>query len=263
MDKYLALCFKITIFSLTTAAAFPHKTPLRSKLNTFLLYKVWPVFFVMMWVLMVPMVLLKLMQYIDKRQWEELLEATHMFFVGVYAIFCIAVVQISAEFFKSTIDIIETKFTTVNRITIAEFFIVLAFWMGLCIAYILYVGSCIYYGENLVPLWVPFVDNEKEITIGVFYFVWVYQLGGAYYIFCTLGIWGPFIIVVTICIVKELDFLIQQFEERPYPPLKNENLNNESFICDEYETDEPAYNSQKFTRDFIINIVEHHTTVQR
>jgi hypothetical protein len=196
---------------------------------------------------MVPMVLLKLIQYINEKKWDDVFETIHMFFVGSYTLYVVAVMQKVSVFYDSSVNTMKTNFTGMNRISISDLFIIIILWVSLFIAYVLYVGSCIYYGDVLVPVWVPFIDNEKELTTGAFYFVWIYQTGAAYYMFCTLAIWGPFNIVGSICIVKELEILTKIFEEFSLRRLRD--LTFQVQVSSQDETLKKYYYKREFEAD--------------
>lgn len=62
----------------------------------------------------------------------------------------------------------------------------------------------------LAPMWVKFTDKDKEVSTKLFYGIWVYDTSilFACYVFIMLTVRGPFIMVSTVCICKELDCLV-------------------------------------------------------
>lgn len=119
------------------------------------------------------------------------------------------ILQLTSVNYKITMDIIETKFRSIDAITVGEFYIVLTIWAGMTISYVFFIGGCIHYKENFVPLWVPFVDNDQEPSVEIFMTVWVYESIVAVYTFFVFTVYGPFIIVSTVCIRREIFYLMK------------------------------------------------------
>lgn len=207
-QSFVFYFFKLTVFALAIAAVFPKKRVLKSRFRMFLLYKVWPVAFVMIWVPLVPMVFKKAMQYKTNKDWEQLLDIMHIFIAWCFTLYMMYVVQITSVNYQNTMEIVEGKFRTKNDIALREFLPVFLLWVATSLCYVLYISVCISYKENLVPLWIPFIDNNQELSKEFFYALWVCELMAFVYIFITFTVWVPFIIVSTVCICKELDCLV-------------------------------------------------------
>lgn len=258
--------FKLTIFTMALAAVFPKKKLLKNRVRMFLLYKVWPPIFVAIWVPMVPMVVLKALQFQRNQQWDELLDIMHMFIFGCFTLYMVCVLHMTSDNYQKTMEILDGKFRTSNLTTIKDFTPVLIFWVIIPVCFFLFVGGCIFYGENMVPLWIPFIDNNKDLSAEAFLGIWVYEFLAAPYICITFTVWGPFIIVSTICICKELDYLAGAI-----------NWYGSAYFADYFQDQEDHLSTEKYTKTrykeivltgpdmlyFMSKVVKHHMTIRR
>lgn len=203
-NKMLIAFNQLTLFSLTMSTAFPNSPS--SRVQSFL-YKFFSLVFFMYFSPMVPAVFLKIVQFIYERNWEMLLDTAHMFLIGLYTICLVFFIRFHASYYKKAVDEIGTKLLSADDITVEDLFSVITLWAVLLVAFTLFFGSAIYYGENLVPVWIPFIDNREELPAVVFYFVWCWQSCAAIYIWFALAVWGPFILVSSACIRKEVKYL--------------------------------------------------------
>lgn len=262
--------FKLTRFTLALIAAFTDKTPLRNRACSVLLYNVWPVLFVSVWTPLVPMVLLKIFQFQSNKNWEELLDITHMFFVGCYVLYIAIILQLTSVNYKNTMDILETKFRSIDAITVGEFYIVLTIWAGMTISYVFFIGGCIYYKENLVPLWVPFVDNEQEPSMEIFMAVWVYESIVGVYMFFVFTVYGPFIIVSTVCIRREISYLLKAVNVYYHKTGDLFDKGADADLNDHYRARKRMFlsmgsrlSSHSQMRRFVKKVVNHHLLIKR
>lgn len=93
--------FKMTRLALLLISAFIDKKPLRNRFYTVLLYKVWPVIFMTVWTPLVPIVLLKILQFQRNKDWEKLFDITHMFFLGCYVLYIVIILQLISDNYKT------------------------------------------------------------------------------------------------------------------------------------------------------------------
>lgn len=258
--------FKLTVFTMALAAIFPKKKLFKNRVRMFLLYTVWPPVFVAIWVPMVPMVVLKALQFQRNKQWDELLDIMHMFIFGCFTLYMVCVLHVTSENYQNTMEILDGKFRTSDRTTVKDFTPVLIFWVIIPVCFLLFVGGCIFYKENMVPLWVPLIDNERELSTEAFLGIWVYEFLAAPYICITFTIWGPFIIVSTICICKELDCLAAAV-----------NWYGSAYFADYIEEQGGRPSSADYTKThykgillsgpdmlhFVKKVIKHHMTIRR
>lgn len=234
-------------------------------------YKVWPVLFVSLFTPLVPMVLLKILQFQRNKNWDELLDITHMFFLGCYVLYIGYMLQLTSDNYKNTMDIIENKFRSINDISVGEFYIVLGLWVTISICYVCFIGGCIYYKENLVPLWVPFVDNEREPSREIFFFVWVYESIVAFYMYFVFTVYCPFIIVSTVCIRREITYLIKAinfYRHNACGPLDGgvdaDDLNDHQRARERtFLSQNSRLSSPSEMRRFVRKVVGHHLLIKR
>lgn len=203
--------YRATMFSLALLAAFPNRKPLSSQLKTFLLYKVWPLWFKVMWFPLVPMVFFKVLQFINNKNWDEFLDIMHMFVIGCFTLYLEFSVQINTKYYAETVKIFKTQFRSCHTLVFKNFLIVYTMWAIVILCFIFFIAGCLYYNENLVPVWIPFIDNDKPLPTHIFLFVWVYEGLAGFYMFIFFMIVNPFIIVSTICICNEISYLIKRY----------------------------------------------------
>lgn len=272
MDVKLELFFKILALTMSSIGAFHDKRPLKSKFRTFLLHKAWPVFFDTMWVLMATSALLKMRQFANNRDWENLLDSIHILIIGIFTIYMLAVVQTLTPSIIIAIELIKNQFKTSGHAKFTDFYIVYILWFSMGIAYVLYIGGCMFYGEVLVPLWLPFIDNDVETTRQVFYSIWTTETVASWLIFCCFAIWGPFILVATICICKEICYLsmcLEQFKSvhtnKKIMPIVYGNTPKKNKITKPNVQDNSALPQYSETEviNFLGIVVEHHLVIKR
>jgi len=211
-NTLLSACFLGTELSLNMAGAFLYKKPLDSELKTTLLYKVWPVLFTLMWFPLLHMTTLKVWQFLLDGDWENFLEIMYIYITGIFALNMAVLIQIMSEDFNIVMDLITRRFRTSEEIRVKDITPLMVLWLILTSSYTLYYSGCIHYGDYPIAVWVPFTDNDKEPTNGIFYFIWVYEFFAGIFIFFAFNIWGPFIILSTICIHKELGLMVEEIE---------------------------------------------------
>lgn len=194
--------FRTIMFSLALLATFPNRKLRSNDLKTFLLYKVWPVVFKIVWFPLVPMVFLKVLQFITNKNWDEFLDIIHMFIVGCFALYLLFALQINVEHYGETIKIFQTQFRSCHTLVFKDFLIVYTMWAFMVPSFIFFIGGCIYYNENMVPVWIPLIDNDKPLPTRIFLFVWVYEGLAGFFTFIIVVVVTPFVIVSNICILQ-------------------------------------------------------------
>lgn len=266
MKSFSFYFFKLTVLTLTFAGVFPEKKLVTNPIGIFFIYKVWPMIIVVVWLPLIPAVVLKMLQFREVRDWDGLLDITHVFFLGLFTLYIIIVLQITSANYQNVIKILEAEFRTNDRIFLKEFYVTLVVWAGIPVCALLFIGGNIYYKDMMAPLWIPFIDNYGEVSTEVFFGTWAYESVFAFYIFIMLTVWCPFIMVSTVCICKELDCLkgavnwygatyfvdyIQEQEDQ----LITENYNTTQF-------NDVLSNGPDMLR-FVRKIVNHHLTIIR
>lgn len=265
--SYLNTYFALISLLLVTVAAIPEPKRLSTVFRTYLLNKVWPVVFVLIWVPLVPMVALKLYQFASKRDWEDVFDTMHMFLLGVNTLYYVVAVQRSSAKYKHVMNDVIKHFTTRNQISTSDFIQYIILWVIILNSFLFYIGGSIYYGDYLVPLWVPFVNNDDVHPSYVFFGIWIYELAAGCYMFVTYGFLSPFVVVITSIIVKELEYLARKTESlrfydgigeakwRPtdYKPIKKtkDGIENLKTLISENES------------EFVRNFVQHHCIIKR
>lgn len=174
------------------------------------------------------------------------------------------VVQVISVNYLNIIKIVEEKFRTKNEIALREFLPVIILWVLTPMSFLLqFVGNS-FYNEIMVPLWIPFVDNHKELSTEFEYGVWAYQLVFSVYVVINFTVWGPFIIVSTVCICKELDSLVGAINWYGSTYFADINLQQEreGRWCSDTLFRRRMSSSRDMVR-FVRKIVQHHITINR
>lgn len=116
MTSFSFYFFKLTVLTLTFAGVFPEKKLVKNPIGIFFIYKVWPMIIVVVWLPLIPAVVLKMLQFREVRDWDGLLDITHVFFLGLFTLYIIIVLQITSANYQNVIKILEAEFRTNDRI---------------------------------------------------------------------------------------------------------------------------------------------------
>lgn len=203
---------------LYSLAALPENKMLKTELKTFLLNKVWPVVFFIIWSPLIVMICMKLRQLISEENWEGLLDMMHIFLLAMNGLYLVFAVQQTSKLFKLCMDKVLANFLKCTRFNLRDLKLFLALKIIIINCFCFYIGGSIYYQEVLLPMWVPFTDNSKDYSEHVFYILWVCELAAGIYLVIVYGIVCPFVIVLTKLILMELDYLLKKLEQFNFKP---------------------------------------------
>lgn len=223
----ISLYFKLINFLLYTVAAITEHIELKTPLKTFLFNKVWPHFFVVFWIPLVYFVIAKIVYTISKENWEDLLDIMHMFLLGINTLYLVVAVEKTRQSYKSCMDEITKNFISFKKITVRDFTMRLLLWFIIANSFCFCIISTIYYGELLVPVYIPFLDNDEDLPTLVFLLVFAYELVAGAYMVIAYGLLVPFVIVATGITVNELDFIILKLNQFNYQDwiMKSKSIN--------------------------------------
>lgn len=245
--NFVKLYFKVTIFTLNCAAAFIYNNPIHTSKN-FVVKKVWPVVVMTMWIPLFTMAFAKVGIYASEKNWEGVLEMMFVLIVAVDSYYCIFVVQLTSKHFKTIMTVIESTFVTFNDMTLADCHNVLPLWALLLVSFVVYLSGCVYYGDTPVALWVPFARNDFEVHLCT----WTMEILFIPFVMMTFVFWGPFLVISTTCICKELNHLIDTFKSFQFSQTEASFTSQVSFN-----------NTETRTRMFIGSFVERHVVIKR
>lgn len=264
-QSYYFYFFKLTVFTMALAGGFTERKLVKNPIGMFLLYKVWPVVFVTIWVPLLLLVFLKMIQFLGNEDWDALLDVMHMFFLGCFTLYMMFVVQLTSADYQNVMQIL-VEFRTKDRIAIKEFYITIMVWAGIPVCALLFIGGSIYYKDMLAPIWIPFIDNDKALSTELFYGVWAYELIFAFFVCIMLMFWGPFIMVSTVCICKELDSLVGAINWYGSQYFADATHAQENLLiaenCTKTQFNNTLLNGPDMLR-FVRKIVERHTIIRR
>ncbi|KAG8306347.1 hypothetical protein J6590_049721 [Homalodisca vitripennis] len=211
----LTTFFDTIILLMTLISSFPEKKAFKSRLKSFLLYKVYPIYFFLSWLPLAAMIVIKIVQFVNNEEWEDLIDVMHIFLLGINGLYVAFAIQMTSVNFKNTMDNVKKYFNNCKKTTLEDIKLVIILWVLAILSFTLYVGGTIFYGGLLVRIWLPNYD-DNNLPWSIYLAMWLYQGWAAVAIVLVYGIIAPFTIPMTQLVIKELSFLIHKLEEFEY-----------------------------------------------
>ncbi|KAG8306345.1 hypothetical protein J6590_049719 [Homalodisca vitripennis] len=196
-------------------SSFPEKKAFKSRLKSFLLYNVYPIFFFLSWQPLVVVTVIKFFQFVNNEEWEDLIDFMHIFLLGVNGLYVAFAIQMTSVNFKNTMDNVKKYFSNCKKLTLDDMKLVIILWMLANLSFTLYVGGTIFHGGVLIRFWLPNYD-DNNLPWSIYLAVWFYEGWAAILLVFVYGIIAPFTVPMTQLVIKELSFLIHKLEEFEY-----------------------------------------------